>query len=160
MAHRPQLTAVDDLAHARGERVVAPVERLGDDEPGAGSGVGHARRLLLVRGEGLLAQHVLAGVERAQRPLAVQAVRERVVDRFDLGIGEKRAVAGVHPGNSVLLGELPGALRVAGGHRHDLRLGELTRRAHQRRRRDGRGAEGPDAKRFRHGPCLPRMRPA
>ena len=45
-----------------------------------------------VRGERLLAQDVLTGRDRLQRPLRVQRVRQRVVDGVDLGIGEQRLV--------------------------------------------------------------------
>jgi len=41
----------------------------------------------------LLGQHVLAGLERLQRPFDVGVVGQRVVDRVDLRIGEQRLVA-------------------------------------------------------------------
>ncbi len=43
----------------------------------------------------LLAQHVLARLERAHRPLVVQAVRQRDVDGVDLRVGEQRVVRAV-----------------------------------------------------------------
>ena len=88
-ADRPELAAVDDVAHALRERVVAVVERLHHDEPGARRDGGDGFGFLGVRGERLLAQHVLARFERGDRPLRVQAVGERVVDRVEVGIGER-----------------------------------------------------------------------
>ena len=43
----------------------------------------------------LLAQHVLAGLERPDRPLAVQRVRQRDVDGLDLRVGEQLLVRAV-----------------------------------------------------------------
>ena len=51
-----------------------------------GLGVGNRQR------EGLLAQHVLAGVEGTMRPLGVQMVRQRVVDRIDGRVRQQRLV--------------------------------------------------------------------
>ena len=45
--------------------------------------------------ERLLAQHVLSGLEGADRPLDVHGVRERDVDRLDVGILEERLIAPV-----------------------------------------------------------------
>ena len=64
----------DELEHAREQRVVAVVERLHHDLARARGGVGDRLRFGGVRGERLLAQHVLAGLERGDRPLTVQAV--------------------------------------------------------------------------------------
>ena len=50
----------------------------------------HLRRLIGVRGDRLLAQDVLARLQRADAPLGVQAVGQRVVDRVDLRIGDQR----------------------------------------------------------------------
>ena len=44
------------------------------------------------RDERLLAQHVLARLERADRPFAVHRVRQRDVHRFDLRVGEESVV--------------------------------------------------------------------
>src|SRR5262249_9462960 len=51
--------------------------------------------LLGVPRQRLLAEDVLACFERPDRPLAVQRVRERDVDRLDVGILEQRLVAPV-----------------------------------------------------------------
>src|SRR2546423_11888313 len=53
-------------------------------------------------GERLLAEHVLPRLERAHHPFDVQRVRERDVDRVDLGIAEQRVVAPVCPLDPVL----------------------------------------------------------
>ena len=85
---RAELAAVDDVAHALRERVVAVVERLHDDETRARRDRGNRFGFLRVRGERLLAQHVLARLERGDRPLRVQPVGQRVVDRVDVRIGD------------------------------------------------------------------------
>ena len=73
----------DDLEHPRGERMVAIVEGLHHDELRSVRCGGDLLGLGGVGGERLLAEHVLAGGDRRQRPAAVQAVRQRVVDRVD-----------------------------------------------------------------------------
>jgi hypothetical protein len=45
--------------------------------------------------DGLLAQHVLAGFQRADRPRHVQVVGQRIVDGIDLGIGQQLFVGSV-----------------------------------------------------------------
>ena len=46
-------------------------------------------------GQRLLAQDVLAGPSRGDRPLGVEVVRQRDVDRVDVGVGEERLVRAV-----------------------------------------------------------------
>ena len=101
-------------------------------------------RLVGVRGERLLAQHVLAGLERGDRPPAVEPVRQRVVDRVHVGIGEERVVRVVHRRDRVLAGELLGSLPVTGRHGDDLDLVVLLRGLDQRRRGDAGRAERAD----------------
>jgi hypothetical protein len=84
--------AVEQLARASNLRVVAPHEGLGQHAAFALGDVEDAIDVLGVAGERLLAQHVLAGLERAERPLHVQRVGQRVVDRVDVGIGQQRLV--------------------------------------------------------------------
>ena len=124
-----ELAALDDLAHAHGERVVPVVERLHHDEAGARRNGGNLLGFVRVRGERLLAQHVLACLERGDRPLRVEPVGQRVVDRVDLGIGEERGVRVVHRRNSVLRRELIGSGAVAGRQRSYFGLGVRARRA-------------------------------
>ena len=58
-------------------------------------------------GERLLAQHVLAGLERADRPLDVQPVGQRDVDGVDVGVGEQRLVGAVRARDAVLVARTP-----------------------------------------------------
>jgi hypothetical protein len=46
------------------------------------------RHRATVQAQRFLAQHVLAGLERTHRPLEVQLIRQRNVDRIDFRIGE------------------------------------------------------------------------
>ena len=93
--------------------MVAPHERLGQDEALALGDVEGALDLLGAARQRLLAEHVLAGLERADRPLDVQRVGQRDVDRVDLGVGEQRLVGAVRARDAVLGGEGPAALDVA-----------------------------------------------
>ena len=61
----------------------------------------------------LLAEDVLAGAERTHRPLVMEAVRKRDVDRLDLGIVEQRLVRAVCSRQPVLARVLLGAGGVA-----------------------------------------------
>ena len=60
--------------------------------------------LRLGRGKGdrLLAEHVLARLERADRPGNVQMVGQRIVNRLDLRVGQQRFVGAVGAGNPQL----------------------------------------------------------
>ena len=81
------------------------------------------------RREGLLARRGLAGLDRGDRPSAVQPVGEQVVDDVDLGVGQQRLVVGQDPADPVLLGEATGGDLVARGHGHHWRRG--SRHAYQ-----------------------------
>ena len=94
--------------------MVPVVERLDADEAGGTGGVGDLLGLGLVEGQRLLAEHVLPASSAAQRPFAVPADLEGVVDRVDLGVGDYVGVAVVDLGDPVLRGELLGARAVAG----------------------------------------------
>jgi hypothetical protein len=151
---RADLAAGDDVVHPLRQRVVPVVERLHHHEPGA---VGRRRDLLGfggVRGERLLAQDVLARRDRLQRPLRVQSVRQRVVDRVDIRISDDVVVRRVHLGDLVLVGELLGPGRVTGGDRHHLGLAQTPRRLDQRAGRDASRAQGANAHSIRcsHAP--------
>ena len=107
-ADRP---AVDELGQLPGLRVVAPHERLHQQAPGP---VGRVEGGLDLRGAArhrLLAEHVLARLERADRPLAVERVREGDVDGLDVRVVEQRLVAAVR----ALDAPLPRVLLGAGG---------------------------------------------
>ena len=98
----------------------------------------------------LLDEHVLAGVERAQRPLVVQRVRQRDVDGVDLLVGEQRIVRTASArGDPVLAGVRLGARLVARRDRDDLERRIIASRS-QDRPVDRGGREEPDAD-SRHG---------
>src|SRR5207249_565575 len=73
----------------------------------------HPGGLLGRHAERLLAEDRLAGFERRDRPLGVQAVRQRDVDRLDLRIGDELLVAGDPARDIMLGGPAPGARTVA-----------------------------------------------
>ena len=110
VADRP---AVDELLQLRGLRVVAVHERLHENPARAVGGVEGALDLLGPPVERLLAEDVLAGLERAHRPLDVKRVRQRDVDRLDVGVREQRLVAPVGALDPVLARVRLGARLVA-----------------------------------------------
>ena len=101
-------------------RVVAPHERLGEHEAAALGGVERARDVVGVTRQRLLAEHVPAGLQRAQRPLDVERVRQRDVDRLDVRIGEQRLVGAVRTWNAERPRLSLGARAVARADRDDL----------------------------------------
>ena len=148
---RAQLAALDDLAHALRERVVPVVERLHHDEPGARRDRRHRFGFRGVRRERLLAEHVLARLQRRDRPLGMEPVGQRVVDRIDLGIGEERRVRVVHGRDPVLRREGLGAAAIAGRHRSHLGFGVVAGGLDHPARRDARRAEDADPDRGHGG---------
>ena len=80
-----------------------------------------------VTAERLLAEDVLAGLERLDRPLAVHRVRQRDVDRLDLRVGEQLLVRAVGPRDLPLLRELLGPREVAAADRDDVDVVRLVR---------------------------------
>ena len=110
-ANEPELadrSLVDELAHAARLRVVPVHERLHEEPPRAR----RPRRTRLDLGraaiERLLAEHVLPGLERADRPLDVQRVRAARCRPPRRRVREQRLVAAVRaldlPLARVLLG--------------------------------------------------------
>jgi hypothetical protein len=101
------MMAVHERLHQQAARLVRGIERALD----------------LVRPfvHRLLAEDMFAGLERADRPLDVQRVRQRVVDHLDLVVLEQRLVAAVRARELVLLRVLVGARLVAAGDGDDLR---------------------------------------
>ena len=63
----------------------------------------------------LLAQHVLAGARSSNRPLGVEVVGQRNVDRVHVRVGQQRSYESVRPRDAQLVGDLPRALAVARG---------------------------------------------
>src|SRR5262249_5226584 len=111
VADRPD--GVDELQRPGGQRVVPVVERLHHDQPAGLGGVRDLPGLAGVGGHRLLAQHVLTGGDRGERPLRVQRVRQRDVDRVDLRILDDLGVRAVYDRDVVAVGEGAGAGRVA-----------------------------------------------
>jgi len=79
--------------------ICLPVAIAGGDE-GAAFGDGHRDRLL--------AEDVLAGFRRANRPWDVQVIGQRVVDGFDFRVGEQLFIRSVGFGNAQIRGRLAG----------------------------------------------------
>ncbi len=143
-----ELAGGHDLLRPHPLRVVTDHEGLGDHHAGR-----HTPQLLGfggIEGDRLLAEHMLAGFQRLDRPGHMQVVGQRVVDRLDGGVGQQRLVA-------------PIRLRYAGRPRGGLRRGQgargdgtqLDQRAGQHRRDhvlqpDLRGAQHAPHNRF-HG---------
>ena len=98
-------------------------ERLAQQSAAPLGGVECRDHLLGVARERLLAEHVLAGLERFDRPLGVQRVRQRDVDRLDLGVGEQVLVRAVGARNLPLarVGLGPGPVAAGNGDEVDLR---------------------------------------
>ena len=141
------------IAHAVRERVVPVVERLHHDEPSTRRDRGDLLGFLRVRGERLLAQHVLAGLERGDGPFGVEPVGERVVDRVELGIGEERGVRVVHLRDAVLGRERVGAAAVSGRYGSDDGFVAIAGGLDRGRRRDAGRAEDADPN-WVHGASL------
>ena len=115
-----QLTRAHDLDEPLGERVVLVVKGLHDDLAGIRVGhLDHGSRLVRIGREGLLAEHVLAGPQGRHRPVAVESVRERVVDGVDVRVLDQLGVGAQDPGNTLLSGELLGPVPVPGRHGRD-----------------------------------------
>ena len=155
VAQRAELTAADDLDHPPGERVVAPMEGLHEDETGLPRNRRELFRLRSIRGERLLAQHVLAGLERSRGPRRVQTVRQRVVDRVDVGRADQRLVIGIHVRHAVLGRELLGPRSVSRRDRDDLGLPHMGRRLDHRRGRNARRTEHTDPHDIHHATLRP-----
>ncbi len=129
-ADEPQLadrSLVDELFGTLRLRVVAPHERLAQQLAGA---VGSVERRLDVADaarQRFLAQHVLAGLERSDRPFAVQRVRKRDVDGLDLRIRQQCVVRAVRARDLPRLRIVVGTGLIAARHRHQLDLGRRVR---------------------------------
>jgi hypothetical protein len=74
---------------------------------------------------------VLAGAQRADRPLDVHGVRQRDVDRLDAVVGEQRVVAAVGALDAVLAGVRVRRCLRAARHRDDLDLVREARAGQQ-----------------------------
>ena len=137
--------------------MVAVVKRLHHHSIRPRRHVGDLAGLNCVGGERLLAQHVLAGVECGASPSAVQPVRQRVVDRIQVRVGDQRLVAVVHSRDLVFSSKCPSPGAVACGYRDHRNLRVVLRRFDERRWGDASRAQHADSQWFsvfRHGPKL------
>ena len=121
--------------HGLGEEEVARAGVLGELPAGGG-----------VEGQGLLAEHRLAGVEAEQGVLEVPAVGAGHVDHVDVGVGGQRGVVavGARVGRAVLGEERAGPLDVARPGGDDLVVGQQREVAGEAAR-DASGGEDPPA---------------
>ena len=81
--------------------------------PASRAGVDHPLGLGGRQGQRLLAQDVLAGTRRGDRPLGVQVVRQRDVDDVHVRVGEERLVRPVGGRDAELGRDLAGVGAVA-----------------------------------------------
>ncbi len=117
-ASAPEHSAGDDLQDPIRKRVIAIVERFEENQAALSCRCHHLLGFGRVGGEGLLAEHVLALLERLESPLGVKTRGQRIVDRVDIRIADQRCIAGIDLRDAVLLGESAGAFRVARRNRH------------------------------------------
>ena len=120
-ARFPDRARARDLARAPPLRMVAHHERLGDELAGPRARGDQRLRLVGVKRDRLLAQHVLAGLQRADRPGDVQLVGQRIVDRLDRRIGEQLLIGAVGAGDAERGGRRPRLGEIARGDRVDAR---------------------------------------
>lgn len=111
--HLANLTAADQVANLDRDGEVACPDGFHEEQLLLAGHVAQHLELLGVDGEGLLAQHVLAGLERKHRVLEVVRVRRRDVDDVHVGVGHQlliAAVGGAGTRNARLIDEMLGAL--------------------------------------------------
>ena len=138
LADAPAADQVDDLVPLR---VVTDHEGLRDDLAGLPL---HLGQLLGLRGghrDGFFAKDVLARPGRLDRPGHVQVVGQRVVDGFDLGIGQQFFVAAVRPRHADRRGRLSRLGERPRGERAKLDQRRLPRRGDGRHEGEVAGAE-------------------
>ena len=84
----PDRPAGDELLEPRSLGVVPVHERLRQQEPGSVGRVEHLLDVVGLPAQRLLAEDVLPGLERLDRPLDVERVGQGDVDRVELGVRE------------------------------------------------------------------------
>ena len=129
------------------ERVIAPVERLHEHEPGRLGGGDHLARLAGVGGDRLLAQHRLAGRERGQRPPVVERGGRGDVDRVDVGRLDELLVRPERLLDPPLVGRGLRPLERSRGDGHDVDAVDPRGRLDDRQRRDPGRRQESDAHR-------------
>lgn len=129
--------------------VVQVVEAFGDPARGGlGSGL-HRAGLFGVAGQRLLAEDVLARLQRGYVPLGVRRVDQGVVDQVHVGIGDHVSVGAVHLSDAPFGGERLGTGPVTGGDGHEL-MAQRPRRIDNALISDPGGAQDADTQRRRH----------
>jgi hypothetical protein len=96
--HRPKAAVADGAEHARiddlfgfpDHRTVDEIVARKDDAVSLGGFLGESRDLFHIEGNGLLDQHVLAGIEAAHRLLVVETRRREDANCLNAIIVEKR----------------------------------------------------------------------
>ncbi len=138
---RTDCAGVGELTRAPPLRMEAHHERLGDQLAGPVARGDQRLGFLRVERDRLLAQHVLARLQRADRPRDVQLVGQRIVDRLDRRIGEQFVVGAVGLGDPVRRRRRLGLGEVARGDRVDARNLALLHAGDDPLETDIRGAE-------------------
>ena len=135
--------ALHELAGAQPLRMVRDHESLGRELAALVAGGDQRVDLLGPERDRLLGQHVLAGLERLPRPFDVVVVRQRDIDRVDLGIVEQRLVTRVGA-RAVGRGQrLRLARRAAGDGGDDAAVARVDARADPFARDLGRAEDAP-----------------
>src|SRR5918996_1087724 len=127
-ARPPHRALVDERLQPHRLRVVPVHERLLQKPARALGRLEGTLRLRRASRERLLAEDVLPGLQRTNRPLDVQRVRERDVERLDVLVREQLGIAPVRALDPVRARALLGAGALAAGDRQELDLLRLLRR--------------------------------
>ena len=90
----------DQLHSAHPLRVSLDHERLADDHARAVARRDQFARFGRVHADGLLAQHMLPCFGGADGPRHMQVIRQRIVDRVDIGVRQQFLVGAVGAGNA------------------------------------------------------------
>ena len=142
-AELPDCALRDELLQALRLRIVAVHERLAQVEAGAVGGVERGSHLFRVTRKRLLAEHVLARLEGAHRPVAVHRVGQRDVHRLDLRVGEQVIVRSERTWDIPLFRVLVGASLVAACDGNELDLARRVRAGNHLPVDVGRGDDSP-----------------
>ena len=140
--------------HRHPRRMEAVHERLHQPHAFGGAGVDHPLRVGRGHGQRLLAQDVLAGTGRGDRPLGVEMVGQRDVHDVDVRVGEERLVRPVGARDAERVGHLPRLRRVPRGDRHDLAAIGLLQTGDDLLSGDVGRRQDPPAE-VRHRPLIP-----
>ncbi len=148
-----ELHALHLAEHARGEHLEQPareavqsvVEPHESAPPRSIRGVGDLRRGRAVRRQRLLAQHVLAALQRSHGPMRLHGRGERDVDEVDVRMVQDHVVvAGL--GHPEAIGQRQCPLGIAGADRDHAHAVQLASGLHDRTLGDARRTQDSDAK--------------